>query len=1005
MSVSAVFDTTFYLTNNADVVVGISQGNFTSALQHFTLFGGKELRAPNSTFDPNYYAINNSDVLNAVSAGTFSNVFAHYQEFGEVENRAPTLAFASFDSAGYLAANTDVAAAVTAGTFTSALDHFISFGQTESRSGSGITAVTNPGTAFTLTTASDTITGTSADDTLGAALTLTNGAIATTSTLNTADTADLGAGADTVNITVDGDFANNTDFSLSAFSTANAETVNIRAVVTADGTGDTITVDGANFAGHTSLNADRSSSGVTFENVAVGASIGIKGNGSTTNGATTATYATTATAAAFNYSGGTIGTGAVNFIAAGATSLAITSTGAANVTGAVATTSTGITAVTIDAASNLTATSLAIGTNAGTQSLTITGAGNASIGAIDDDFASTDASGATGNVTATLNGTVAATFTGGTGNDVVTTSTNAQTGAVNAGDGTDVLVVGATAHVNTTAEGGVYTNFETVRSADSVNLALLSGITALQITGGTSETYSGVTDTIASNVTFSGNNAISTIFTGSNVTGASDAITINLTSGTAATNVDVIGLSVAGYETVNLNATTGTNGTLSDFGFLANSADNVSTVTITGAADVQLNAVANTFDTRAVAVDASGLTGTGHFVLATGVLFAGSSVVGSANADTVAISSVTGSTYTLAGGDDRMTGSVADLVATGATDNIINGGDGDDRITLDDAAVTLTDNHFTQLSSIEELTLATGTSTGDVSITTGGSFNAAFANGAVITNAGAANTSELVYGMGLSNVDTTVAITSAGLLDATNENLSVTTGSGADTVTIAAAAMVGVAAAASSKMTINTAAGNDAITFSYSTLVSNNTAGGIAIDAGTGKDTINKTAGTNAANAFGITTYTVADGDSLAASYDEITGFDLGTGAIFADSLDFAGTGVTGNTAGTNGTDSGTIKSHAITSGIITFDDTDSFGTAVTINSANLADALAYVATNISTASDTVAFAYDSTNNGTANGTFVFQQGTNDSVVLLTDVVGTSVSATNAAVAGLIDIG
>ena len=120
--------------------------------------------------------------------------------------------------------------------------------------------------------------------------------------------------------------------------------------------------------------------------------------------------------------------------------------------------------------------------------------------------------------------------------------------------------------------------------------------------------------------------------------------------------------------------------------------------------------------------------------------------------------------------------------------------------------------------------------------------------------------------------------------------------------------------------------------------------------------------------------------------------------------MNLAGTGITGNTAGTDGTDSGTLKSHAISSGIITFDDVDSFGAAVTINSANLSDALAYVATNISTASDTVAFAYDSTNNGTADGTFVFQQGTSDTVVYLTDVVGTSLSATNAATAGLIDL-
>ena len=88
MSASAEFDTSI-LTNNADVVVAISQGHFANALDHFNQFGGKELRAPNASFNPSYYAINNSDVLNAVSSGVFANVFAHYQAFGETENRAP----------------------------------------------------------------------------------------------------------------------------------------------------------------------------------------------------------------------------------------------------------------------------------------------------------------------------------------------------------------------------------------------------------------------------------------------------------------------------------------------------------------------------------------------------------------------------------------------------------------------------------------------------------------------------------------------------------------------------------------------------------------------------------------------------------------------------------------------------------------------------------------------------------------------------------------------------
>ena len=82
MSSSATFNENFYLTNNADVVVAISQGFFSSALQHYNLFGGKELRAPNATFDPNYYAVNNPDVLNAVASGVFANVFEHYKASG-----------------------------------------------------------------------------------------------------------------------------------------------------------------------------------------------------------------------------------------------------------------------------------------------------------------------------------------------------------------------------------------------------------------------------------------------------------------------------------------------------------------------------------------------------------------------------------------------------------------------------------------------------------------------------------------------------------------------------------------------------------------------------------------------------------------------------------------------------------------------------------------------------------------------------------------------------------
>ena len=193
---STTFNESYYLSQNPDVVLAISQGFFSSALQHFNLFGGRRLRDPNSTFDTSYYSVQNPDVLSAVSSGVFANAFAHFQAFGVVENRAPTQAFGSFDAAGYLEANPDIAAAVTAGTITSALEHYMVFGASEGRAGSGITAdVTNPGSNFTLTTSNnqvtgvDNFTGTDNNDTFVA---LADGA------LDQSDIIDGGAGTDTL---------------------------------------------------------------------------------------------------------------------------------------------------------------------------------------------------------------------------------------------------------------------------------------------------------------------------------------------------------------------------------------------------------------------------------------------------------------------------------------------------------------------------------------------------------------------------------------------------------------------------------------------------------------------------------------------------------------------------------------------------------------------------------------------------------------------------------------
>jgi hypothetical protein len=961
MSVAQNFDESYYLSNNADVVLAISQGAFTSGLQHFQLHGGKsELRDPNATFDSSYYAAQNSDVLSAVSSGAFTSVFAHYQAFGEAENRAPSSTFASFTAAAYLEANADVKAAVDAGTIKSALEHYIAFGQNEVRSGSGVSAAV--GSTFTLTTGVDTLTGTANNDTFVADNTGTD-------VTSTADSLDGGAGTDAINLFSDGAagalpaltsietmnlYDQDADFNVS--TATSLTTVNL---IRSDGAFDLTVGSGVATIG--------------VQDIAVAAADIIL------------THAAADTAAVVNLNKVTAANAAVSedvtLVGAGLTNVTINTTGTASSFDGIDVASA--TSVTVNAGVALTLTE--IDTAAASATLTLTGAGAISLGVLDAVF-NTVTSTNTGGVTAAIGAEVDTKFTGGAGNDVVTAGTTdalvvANALAVDAGAGTDVLVITETADVDSAADAARYTNFETVRSADSVNVGLLSSVTALQITGGTSETYSGLSAAVGSAITFSANNTTSTIFTLASSGGSSDALTFNLTSGTSTTNVDVVGISAIGVETVNINATTGTDAVLSDFGFLANSADSVSKVTITGSADVQLNVVANTFDVVAATIDASALTGTGHFVLAgTGVLLSGSSVTGSSNADTIALSSTTGTTYAGGAGNDSFNGSVADLVATGTNDSSINGGDGTDTLTVDDATATLTDNHFTNLTNLEALTTS-GTST--TSITTGTNFNTAFSSGATITTGTLADTTVYAFNGGLSSVAVNITVSGTDLVgNGAGEDVTVVTGSAADTISVETDATWVGAAADSGTITITSGAGDDTISFGYGTLLAVTTSQTAVITAGTGADTITKTSGDNEATATAVTHFVVGSGDSLAtaAGADKITGFGLGTAANFSDGIDFAGTAAIG-TLGTS-TDFGTILSHSITAGVATFDDAAAFASALVINSSNLTDVVGYLAANTAT-NDVVAFTYDSTGNGAADATMVYHNGATDSLVQL----------------------
>ena len=111
MSISTLFDESFYLTNNQDVVRAILDGHFDSGAHHYSLFGGRELRNPNSVFDAIFYATQNQDVFSAVSVGHFSSVFEHFQKFGQAENRIPSIEYVGL-MRSYLAENPDVSAAI-----------------------------------------------------------------------------------------------------------------------------------------------------------------------------------------------------------------------------------------------------------------------------------------------------------------------------------------------------------------------------------------------------------------------------------------------------------------------------------------------------------------------------------------------------------------------------------------------------------------------------------------------------------------------------------------------------------------------------------------------------------------------------------------------------------------------------------------------------------------------------------------------------------------------------
>jgi hypothetical protein len=283
--------------------------------------------------------------------------------------------------------------------------------------------------------------------------------------------------------------------------------------------------------------------------------------------------------------------------------------------------------------------------------------------------------------------------------------------------------------------------------------------------------------------------------------------------------------------------------------------------------------------TKAVAVTD---TGTGIFTVS-GNFAAGSVITGNNAAGSYTAGTTNGSTYIGGTGNDAFSATVAQLTAVGVNDTVMNGGSGIDTLTITSTISAITDNIFTNISNMEKLTF---TATTAESLTTGAGFNAAFANGVTVTSGAIAVSTGATYAMGLYNKAATINLTTSATGAGADAATSITTGSGADNVTVSAAAWVG-AAGAHSTLSIATGAGNDIISVTTAAaLLASTTNASVQITGGTGADAITVSAHANATTGFGEL-FTIAGGDSTTAAFDTITGFKMADATNVSDKVAF----------------------------------------------------------------------------------------------------------------------
>lgn len=457
-----------------------------SPIDHFVQIGAARGYKPNATFDPTFYQNSSADLAGLDGA----DLLYHFMMYGLDEGRVPNSTFANFDGTAYLAANPDVKAYIEAnlaqfgGSLTNgAVAHYVKFGAAEGREASGVSS----SSIFALTQGLDNIVGTSGNDTINAfAFNVVTGA--DTTTLQSVDVIDGGAGKDTLNIEVKVDTAS-ADFNDAIQGTIkNVEIININNTAA----NSAAAVDASKFEGATNINQIGKANNVT--NLAATTTAGFQdfAAAAATFNVTPADDAAKVSVDLKNVAEGST----VNVLATGTGTLKDTGTGTLNsvaLTGTVVDLASeeapkdGVTNINLMVTAGKDVESFAVNTSTATTLTLKDGAGKS--------IKSVDLSVSTGSVDYRTAGVAVASIKGGAGSDKLTNkfdgTATATAATLNGGAGNDTLNVLVTKGVATAVTAAV----DAGEGNDTVNLTINGGVTYTVNVGDGNDTVA-ITNTV-----------------------------------------------------------------------------------------------------------------------------------------------------------------------------------------------------------------------------------------------------------------------------------------------------------------------------------------------------------------------------------------------------------------------------------------------------------------------------------------------------------------------------